>query len=229
MDSKKINILCIESSTANCSVCIGENDKVLAVRESSNQSDHAKNLTNFIKEILEDSKINIKDISAIAFSQGPGSYTGLRIGASVVKGLCFGLNIPLITLDSCQILSDHEQNNCDYTIGVIDARKGNAYVSVKDHLSGYIHPTLFVTLNQEYFEPFKGKKIILNGAIPELLLSCIEELNIQFKINYHKSTSLAMVKSAYRKYVEKKFSDPVYFSINYINSPNITIKRNINI
>ena len=99
-------ILNIETATKNCSVSVAKNGIVLACKEISEMGySHAEKLHVFIDEILHELQLDYKDLSAIAVGQGPGSYTGLRIGVSAAKGLCFALDIPLIAIDTLQVLS----------------------------------------------------------------------------------------------------------------------------
>ena len=83
-----------------CSVCITENDKVIASKELNSGYSHAENLHVFIQDVLKEANLTVKQISAVAVSKGPGSYTGLRIGVSSAKGLCYALQIPLISVDT---------------------------------------------------------------------------------------------------------------------------------
>src|SRR5439155_21327749 len=99
-------ILNIETATKNCSVSIAKDGETVVFREIADQGySHAEKLHVFIEEIIKEAEIVFKDLSAIGISQGPGSYTGLRIGVSSAKGLCFALNIPLIAVDTLQVLA----------------------------------------------------------------------------------------------------------------------------
>ena len=93
-------ILNIESSTEVCSVTLSENGNLLHSRENTDGLNHSKLLTAFIEEIFQENKLSLNALNAIAVSKGPGSYTGLRIGVSVAKGLCYALNIPLIAIST---------------------------------------------------------------------------------------------------------------------------------
>ena len=96
-------ILNIETSSKNCSVSISKNEKIIGLREQSyDEYSHSKSLHTFIEEILNETQLSVKDLSAVAISEGPGSYTGLRIGVSAAKGICIALNIPLISIDTCK-------------------------------------------------------------------------------------------------------------------------------
>src|SRR5660397_55626 len=97
-------ILNIETSTEVCSVTISKNGELLFIKETSEGLSHSKLLTVFIEELLAENNFKLNQLDAIAVSKGPGSYTGLRIGVSVAKGLCYGLDIPLISVNSLEIM-----------------------------------------------------------------------------------------------------------------------------
>lgn len=99
-----MTILCIETSTSCCSAAISVDGQTLASRGNLIGANHASELPVFIEQLLSEAKQNNWKLDAVALSQGPGSYTGLRIGTSIAKGLCYGLNIPLIPIDTLQIL-----------------------------------------------------------------------------------------------------------------------------
>ena len=99
-------ILNIETATKNCSVALAKEGKTIGCKEMAEEGySHAERLHVFIEEIIKEAGIALKDLSAIAVSQGPGSYTGLRIGVSAAKGLCYALDIPLIAVDTLQALA----------------------------------------------------------------------------------------------------------------------------
>ena len=93
-------ILCIETSTAVCSVALVNNGNVIALRESLDGQNHAEKITIFIDEVMKEANLSYKDLDAVATSMGPGSYTGLRIGVSTAKGLCYAMEKPLIAIDT---------------------------------------------------------------------------------------------------------------------------------
>ncbi|MBN1767086.1 MAG: tRNA (adenosine(37)-N6)-threonylcarbamoyltransferase complex dimerization subunit type 1 TsaB, partial [Prolixibacteraceae bacterium] len=98
-------ILCIETSTEVCSVALSENGVVTSIKEDTAGMNHSKMLTVFIDELLKENKLSVSSFDAIAVSEGPGSYTGLRIGVSAAKGLCFGAGIPLIAINPLQAMT----------------------------------------------------------------------------------------------------------------------------
>ena len=97
-------ILCIETGTDICSVGLARDGELVSLRESDEGRDHAKNVAVFVDELLRENGVAAEELSAIAVGMGPGSYTGLRIGASIAKGICYGLNISLIPVDTLQVL-----------------------------------------------------------------------------------------------------------------------------
>ena len=124
-------ILNIETSSKNCSVSISENGKIIGVKEQSyDEYSHSKFLHVFINEIFNQTKLSPKKLSAVAISEGPGSYTGLRIGVSAAKGICVALNIPLISIDTMLILARKIECSEGYIISAMDARRDEIYYSI---------------------------------------------------------------------------------------------------
>lgn len=131
-------ILSIETSTNVCSVAIAKDGQLLCFRELDSKNSHAEVLNGYIEEVLAESKSTLSDLSAVAVSEGPGSYTGLRIGVSTAKGLCYSLDIPLININTLQSLAFHTSKNIDNKLlekenilfcPMIDARRMEAYTA----------------------------------------------------------------------------------------------------
>lgn len=129
-----MTILCIETSTNCCSAAIAINGESKAIRANLTGANHASELPLFVEELMNEARVNSWTIDAVALSQGPGSYTGLRIGASLAKGLCYGLNIPLIPVDTLQILCKAalaQQLPQDAVLcPMLDARRMEVYTSI---------------------------------------------------------------------------------------------------
>ena len=167
-------ILAIETTTKNCPVSLFDDAKQLALKELVSEGySHAEQLTIFIEEVLNEVKISINNLNAIALSMGPGSYTGLRIGVSAAKGICFALNIPLIAVDTMHILS-RKIECCDgYIISAMDARRDEIYYAV-----------------------FKSN----NCKIPELIVKTDTMiLNSESFLNYFKSSTVNFVGNCNKK------------------------------
>ena len=117
-------ILNIETATKNCSVSLSNNGQTVAVKElCEEQFSHAEKLHLFIKDVLQTAGISLTHLKAIAVSKGPGSYTGLRIGVSAAKGLCYALNIPLIAVDTLAVLVERVSVESGIIVPMIDARR----------------------------------------------------------------------------------------------------------
>jgi tRNA threonylcarbamoyladenosine biosynthesis protein TsaB len=124
-------ILNIETATKNCSVAISQNGITLFCKEMAEEGySHAEKLHVFIEEVLKECQLTFKDLSAVAVSQGPGSYTGLRIGVSAAKGLSFALDIPLIAIDTLAALASQVKNVDGFIIPMIDARRMEVYSAI---------------------------------------------------------------------------------------------------
>ena len=124
-------ILNIETATKNCSVALAKDGKTVLCKEIAEEGySHAERLHVFIEEIIKEAGITFQDISSIAVSQGPGSYTGLRIGVSAAKGLCYALGIPLITVDTLQVLASQANVSNGLIIPMLDARRMEVYSAI---------------------------------------------------------------------------------------------------
>ena len=124
-------ILNIETATKNCSVALAKDGKTMLCKEIAEEGySHAERLHVFIEEIIKEAGITFKELSAIAVSQGPGSYTGLRIGVSAAKGLAYALNIPLIAVDTLQTLASQVTISSGFIIPMIDARRMEVYSAI---------------------------------------------------------------------------------------------------
>jgi len=182
-------LLTIETATSICSVALINNGRVVAFREINEGFKHAEKLTVFISEVFEEAGKKLKDVDAIAISSGPGSYTGLRIGVSVAKGLCYALDKPLIgisTLEAMaagaiQILKQQEENilYCP----MIDARRMEVYCALYDANLNCIHPPSAIVVDGELFSEIrKDKKIFFFGDGAEkcrFILSEASEFHFQ--------------------------------------------------
>jgi len=124
-------ILSIETATTNCSVSLSKEGEIFALKEDYNNGfSHAERLHVFIDEILKENNIDKSEIQAVAVSKGPGSYTGLRIGVSAAKGLCFALNIPLISVSTLEALAHQVQTSEGIIVSMLDARRMEVYSAI---------------------------------------------------------------------------------------------------
>lgn len=215
-------ILNIETTTNVCSVSLSENGKLIGIKESDEKNNHSATLTIFITEVLKKNKISAKELAAVAISEGPGSYTGLRIGTSVAKGICYANNIPLISVDTLQALAfgtktDIIDNNL-LLCPMIDARRMEVYFSFFDNKINKITQTDSIELKEETFkDKLKNQKIIFSGNGANKFKEIINSDNAIFIDNILTSAK-NMVELSYNKYINKKFVDVAYFTPFYLKS-----------
>ena len=223
-------ILNIETSTDICSVCISENGKLLALAESREGYNHAAKLTTFIQKCLDEVGIKMDDIDAVALSQGPGSYTGLRIGVSVAKGICYALSKPMIAVDTLQAIAFAcaQENQADILYcPMIDARRMEVYTAIYDiknnivdHLQAKI---IDADSYKNYFE--EGKKIMFCGNGAEKCQPVITSSNAFFSAI--KCSSTHLISLSEKKFETQVFEDTSYFEPLYFKAPNITFPKRI--
>jgi len=145
-------ILNLETATKNCSVCLANNGAAVAIREYAGEGyAHAEKLHVFIEEVLQEAGVTIKDVAAVAVSMGPGSYTGLRIGVSSAKGLCYALNIPLIAIDTMELLARKINVQSGIIIPMIDARRMEVYTAVFDSNYAKVRDTQAEIITEESY------------------------------------------------------------------------------
>ena len=179
-------ILNIETSSKNCSVSISENGKIIGLKEQSfDEYSHSKSLHVFIDEIFKQTKLSPQKLSAVAISEGPGSYTGLRIGVSAAKGICVALNLPLIAIDTMQILARKIECAEGYIISAMDARRDEIYYSIfksnNCKIPIKVGKTDYMILNSDSFSNyFKSSTINFVGNCNEKIKRFVNHKNIIF-------------------------------------------------
>lgn len=211
-------ILCIETATTNCSVALGKEGKLLALKEDySNNYSHAERLHLFIDEILKENDLTPHDLDAVAVSKGPGSYTGLRIGVSAAKGLCFSLDIPLISVPTLSSLAKQvEKKAGDFVIPLLDARRMEVYTAGFDSDFKQVFDTRAQILDETSFKEFldKGQVTFIGNGVEKFQKICEHE-NAGFIIGKLPSAA-EMVELATEKFATKDFEDVAYFEPYYL-------------
>ena len=213
-------ILNIESSTTNCSISLANNGELISIRELNEKNySHSTKLHSFIEEVLKNSNITVNKLSAIAVSSGPGSYTGLRIGVSAAKGLCYALQIPLISVPTLKVLA--RQLNIqreDLIIPVMDARRDEVYSAVYNseyELVRNIFPEIIDS--ESFIELAKENKLYFIGNGQEKCERLIRKNSNLIFSNYDTfPSSKEMVLISYEKFKKSKFEDVAYFEPDYL-------------
>jgi tRNA threonylcarbamoyladenosine biosynthesis protein TsaB len=219
-------ILCIETSTEVCSVAIAQNGRVLALREDKSGLNHSKLLTVFIDELLRENKLNVSDFAAVAVSRGPGSYTGLRIGVSAAKGLCYGAGIPLIAVCPLQAMAQHVVANCshfgfelsdnDVFVPMIDARRMEVYAAAFNHKAETLSEVEALIIDEHAFsEELKSKRLFFFGNGAQKCKGLIAHQNAFF-IDEIYSSAAHMAILAHKQFEAEKFVDTAYFEPFYL-------------
>ncbi len=216
-------ILHIESSSTVCSVAISNDDTLICFKEINNGYSHAENLHVFIQYILKSENIKPQELHAISVSSGPGSYTGLRIGYSTAKGLCYALNIPLIEVSTLQALAHCASLNTSNTnhqlfCPLIDARRMEVYTAIYDmSLDSVVKPQALI-LTEESINLFKQDKTMVffgdGMQKAKALLQAIHQSVFIDEVIMPSSKSLVAL--AYKKYVNQQFADTAYAEPDYL-------------
>jgi len=161
-------ILLLETATSTCSVALSENGKIIGIKEANERNIHASHITLFIEELMINTGKKYTDLNAVAVSKGPGSYTGLRIGVSTAKGLCYVLDIPLLGINTLEamtygLLSQNDIQDSDLLVPMIDARRMEVYTGIFQNDLNVIEPISAKIVDVFSFDQFKSKKLILFG------------------------------------------------------------------
>ncbi len=210
-------ILNIETSTTNCSVSLSQGGETSVLKEdySSNYS-HAERLHIYIDEVLKEANLEPSNLDAIAISKGPGSYTGLRIGVSAAKGLCYALDKPLISIFTLEALAHQIKIEEGIIVPMLDARRMEVYSAIFDSEYNQIRDTQAQVLDESSFAEYleKGKVYFIGNGVAKTkdLLSHPNAIFIEDKLPSANEMSLL----AYNKHKKKDIEDVAYFEPYYL-------------
>ena len=212
-------ILAIETSTKNCSVALFKESNLLAFNESDKEEFvHSEQLTSYIQDIVSLVKIHLKDIDAIALSKGPGSYTGLRIGTATAKGLCFALDIPLISVSTLKAMafSMKQYSSVDLYCPMIDARRDEVFCGLYDNQNNEIRKVQADIVDDSTYLSFLDRKILFfgNGAQKCKKILCHKNAIFVNHDIYPCAKNLGVL--SYIKYCANEFEDTAYFEPYYL-------------
>lgn len=211
-------ILNIETATKNCSVSVADGINILAFKElNEGMFSHAEKLHSFIIEVLAAARLEMKDLDAVGVSKGPGSYTGLRIGVSAAKGLCYALDIPLLSIPTLKCLAlQVPYNTKDHIVPLLDARRMEVYSAVFDGQYNEVRDTEAEIIDKESFAGLLEKgKVCFLGDGAEKCEKFIVHANAEFiKGRYPSAKEMAVL--ADEKYSKSYFEDLAYFEPFYL-------------
>ncbi len=219
------HILNIETATRNCSVALAKDGKKILCKEMAEEGySHAERLHVFIEEIIKESGITFQDISAIAVSQGPGSYTGLRIGVSAAKGLCFALDIPLIAVDTLQVLASQAKVSNGLIIPMIDARRMEVYSAIFSPNFEKQRAVEAEIITENSFEDLQ-EMLYFVGDCAEKCKPVLTNENFIFleEIKYPSAKEMSFL--SFEKYQKNDFVDVAYFEPYYLKDFMMTVSK----
>tara|TARA_R110002050_G_scaffold57866_1_gene130096 strand:- start:868 stop:1548 length:681 start_codon:yes stop_codon:yes gene_type:complete len=210
-------ILSIETATTNCSVSLSKNGKTIVLKEDYDKGySHAERLHVYIDDILKEAKVDAKNLDAVAISKGPGSYTGLRIGVSAAKGLCYALEKPLISVSTLETLA-HQVNSPDgIIVAMLDARRMEVYSAIFDSNYNQRRETEAQILDENSFADYldKGSVYFIGNGVEKTktLINHPNAIFIEDKLPSANDMSLL----AYNKYKKSDTEDVAYFEPYYL-------------
>lgn len=216
--------LCLETATAVCSVALGDKNGLICERTIDRKNSHTETITIQIKECMQECGIDYSSLSAIGISKGPGSYTGLRVGTSVAKGLAYAHDIPLIGVDTLHGLAYNIRSEVPpdaLIMPMIDARRMEVYTAIYDSSLNCIKGVHNLILDNGILSTIKNvNKVILcgNGASKADGL----DLGISTHIYPTQCSATSLLELCKNRYFAKEWEDLAYFSPNYFKSPKIT-------
>lgn len=217
-------ILNIETATWVCSVAVAKDGELLCINESNSKNSHAEVLTTFIDEAIKTIGIALTDLDAIAVSEGPGSYTGLRIGVAAAKGLCFALDKPLIgvsTLGAMAVgmvysLSSHEKTNFLYC-PMIDARRMEVYSAIFNKDGEEVRETKAEIIEGNSFQEFfENNKVIFAGDGALKCKSLLNKNQNAVFLNDFQASAKYMVEISEKRFLQHHFENIAYFEPYYL-------------
>ena len=218
-------ILNIETATKNCSVALAKEGKTILCKEIAEEGySHAERLHVFIEEIIKEAGISLNDLSAIAVSQGPGSYTGLRIGVSAAKGLCFALGIPLIAVDTLQVLASQVNVTEGLIIPMIDARRMEVYSAIFNPKFDKKREILAEIIDQNSFSD-TGEKLYFVGDCAEKCKAILTKENHVFLEDIKYPSAKEMSVLSFEKFKINDTVDVAYFEPYYLKDFMITSSK----
>jgi tRNA threonylcarbamoyladenosine biosynthesis protein TsaB len=209
-------ILNIDTAVETASVCLSNDAEVMRLAINENQKDHAAWLHTAVHSLIQDERLRMNNLTAVAISIGPGSYTGLRIGLAAAKGLCYALNIPLIAINTLEMMA-HAVNNqtTDRVCPLIDARRMEVFTAVYDKaLQEIVKPCALIVDKNSFADILSSNRVIFCGNGSKKLQSVLSHANAAFSGSIATAADLSHL--AYKLFQEKRFAGLAYTEPLYI-------------
>ena len=216
------NLLLIESSNEICSVALSQEKSIIQEKYINKPNSHSVYLAPFVNEVLNNARMSINELDGVVISDGPGSYTGLRIGSSLAKGICLGAGIPLMAVSTLKGLAKKALNDypsVDQAIALVDARRSDAYIGVYNQQLKLIIKEQFITINSELKIEKSNAVVVGSGA-----MKFINELDVKKELKHSESVLYAkdLLDEAMLKWAKQDFVDLTSYEPNYIKSVFVT-------
>jgi tRNA threonylcarbamoyladenosine biosynthesis protein TsaB len=216
------NLLLIESSNEICSVALSQEKSIIQEKYINKPNSHSVYLAPFVNEVLNNARMSINELDGVVISDGPGSYTGLRIGSSLAKGICLGAGIPLMAVSTLKGLAKKALNDypsVDQAIALVDARRSDAYVGVYNQQLKPLIKEQFITINSELKIEKSNAVVVGSGA-----MKFINELDVKKELKHSESVLYAkdLLDEAMLKWAKQDFVDLTSYEPNYIKSVFVT-------
>jgi len=217
-----MRILCIETATPVCSIALVEEGKVVSIRESEKKNAHAEVVTLFIQDMLNEFEMDVTGLDAVSVSMGPGSYTGLRIGVSTAKGLCYAGSVPLIAIPTLQSMAygalrqtDRKDPDTLYC-PMIDARRMEVYSALYDGQGKEFRETKAEIIDEHSFADLsENHRIVFFGDGADKCRTVLTRPTMHF-LDGFKTSAAFMAEPATNKLIKKEFEDVAYFEPYYL-------------
>lgn len=227
-------LLMMETATEICSVALSHGDEILGVRESNDGNSHSKNLMPFVDSLLESCQMGVRDIDGIVVGTGPGSYTGLRIGASTAKGLAYALSIPVITVLTLETLScaarawwqQHKHGNQPQIIPMIDAHRMEVFTARYDFDIKPLEVASAIVVDAQTFLTHCGDRptIFCGNGMPKcknLLSSCPNVFFCDIPLSAQYMLPVATQKWQIKDFVDIAYFEPFYLKEYIAGKPKV--------
>jgi len=216
-------ILNFETSSKNCSVTLSSEGKLISNFDlEDDKYRHSELLTSTIKDTLTQNNISVKELSAVAIGIGPGSFTGLRIGFSVAKGLCYPHKINLIGISSLKILANSIKNDSGDIIPMINDKGNFYYLSTFENTLNEVGTPIIDQIDSNFINRNikENSTIVVNNKESFDYINSI--INDKVKLQYKPISSTDMIELSYVSFIEQKFEDLAYFEPLYVKKPYVT-------
>lgn len=213
-------LLHLETATSVCSAALSRYETLVNVKESDDPRSHASVLAVFCEQILKEQALTVASLDAVVVSKGPGSYTGLRIGAATAKGLCYASGKPLIAVDTLlamalQYVSSVNPGKDAVIVPMLDARRNEVYTAAYEVNGEVIMPVQAMVLDEKSLQQFAGQEVICIGDGALKAAEILQHNSFQFDAGF-RHTAAGMITPAVRKFETGQFEDPAYFEPFYL-------------